>query len=31
MKDLINKEDYMGKLDLKDAYLSIPIHNHAGF
>ena len=31
VKELINKEDYMGKLDLKGAYLSIPIHNHAGF
>ena len=26
VKDLLNRGDYMCKLDLKDAYLSIPIH-----
>lgn len=26
VKDLINKGDYMCKLDLKDVYLLIPVH-----
>ena len=25
LKDVIQKGDFMGKLDLKDAYLSVPI------
>ena len=29
LKDLINPQDYLVKIDLKDAYLTVPIHTES--